>query len=177
MGAPKQRLGPQLPRSLAVIVVTVGTQLPFDRLIKMVDEVAPSLNEEVFAQTGLGRYAPKHLAWSTNIEASEFDERLRDCSIIVSHAGIGTVLKAYRYVKPIILVPRLSSLGEHRNDHQLATVSQLRKRSGIYVAESKDELERLLTGDLQPAIAANDVEASKAKLRGFLRHTILEMLS
>ncbi|QPB22387.1 glycosyltransferase [Rhizobium sp. 007] len=160
-----------------MIIVTVGTQLAFDRLIKMVDELAPSLKQEVFAQIGAGSYTPKYHAWSANVEASEFDERLKHCSIIVSHAGIGTVLKAYRYMKPIVLVPRLSSLGEHRNDHQLATVSQLKNRPGIYVAGSKEELKDLLHGDLRPAVAASDMEASKERLLGYVRQTMVEMLT
>ncbi len=160
-----------------MIVVTVGTQLPFDRLIKMVDELAPSLGQDVFAQTGVGRYTPQNHPWSANIEASQFDEKLKNCSVMVSHAGIGTVLKAYKYAKPIILVPRRASLGEHRNDHQLATVSQLRSRAGIYVAETKEELQDLLRSDLRPAIAESDVEESRAKLRFYVRKTVLEMMA
>lgn len=44
-----------------MIFVTVGTQLPFDRLIEMVDEAAPELDQEIFAQTGSGKYIPKTL--------------------------------------------------------------------------------------------------------------------
>ena len=47
---------------------------------------------------------------------SEFEAVLREASVIVAHAGIGTVLKAYKYRKPIILVPRQAAFGEHRND-------------------------------------------------------------
>ncbi len=160
-----------------MIVVTVGTQLPFDRLIRMIDELAPLLEHDVFAQTGVGTYVPKNMEWSSTVEASDFDSRLKACSVIVSHAGIGTVLKAYKYAKPIVLMPRLSSLGEHRNDHQLATVSQLRRREGIYVAENKQELESLLNRKLDPAKPSDDVAASAERLRGYVRNSILEMLA
>ncbi|ATN32330.1 glucuronosyltransferase [Rhizobium sp. ACO-34A] len=159
-----------------MIVVTVGTQLPFDRLIRMIDELAPGLDGDVFAQTGVGTYVPQNMQWSSTVEASDFDRKLKACSVIVAHAGIGTVLKAYKYAKPIILVPRLSSLGEHRNDHQLATVSQLRQREGIYVAENKQDLGRLLSQQLDPATPSEDVAASAARLRGYVRNYILEML-
>lgn len=159
-----------------MIVVTVGTQLPFDRLIRMIDELAPGLDRDVFAQTGVGTYVPQNMEWSSTVEASDFDRKLKACSVIIAHAGIGTVLKAYKYAKPIILVPRLSSLGEHRNDHQLATVSQLRQREGIYVAENKQDLERLLSQQLDPATPSEDVAASAARLRGYVRSSILEML-
>ncbi|MBB3659244.1 UDP-N-acetylglucosamine transferase subunit ALG13 [Rhizobium sp. BK650] len=160
-----------------MIVVTVGTQLPFDRLIMMIDEIAPSLSEEVFSQIGAGHFKPVNHSWSANVEASEFDQKLRSCSLIVSHAGIGTVLKAYAYRKPIILVPRLSSFGEHRNDHQLATVGALKERPGIYIAESKAQLnDLLLAGDLKPALASNEIERSKRRLQSYLREAVLEAL-
>lgn len=131
-----------------MIFVTVGTQLPFDRLIELIDGLAPSLAEDVFAQTGQGRYEPANMQWSALLKPKQFDELVTSASRIVSHAGIGTVLMAQKYRKPIVLFPRRASLGEHRNDHQLATVEALRGREGIYIAESDEELRRLLSADL-----------------------------
>jgi len=37
-------------------------------------------------------------------------------------------------------MPRRFDLGEHRNDHQLATVSKLRGLAGIFVAEEEDSV-------------------------------------
>lgn len=159
-----------------MIVVTVGTQLPFDRLIQMVDEIAPNVEEQFFAQTGLGSYQPRNIEWSANVAPKTFDDLLSKSSAIVAHAGIGTVLKAYRYVKPIILIPRIARLGEHRNDHQLATISQLRARPGIYTAENKEELLALVSGSLSPATSTDDIERSKYELQTFVRQTIDQAL-
>ena len=71
--------------------------------------------------------------------------RLRQASRIVSHAGIGTVLKAKEYRKPIILFPRRAATGEHRNDHQMATCAQLEGRPGIFVAYDDAALAQLLS--------------------------------
>lgn len=152
-----------------MIVVTVGTQLPFDRLIRMMDEIAPDLDMPVFAQTGVGTYEPKNIRWQKSIGPVEFDAIVRDAKVIVAHAGIGTVLKAYKHVKPLILVSRRAALGEHRNDHQLATISQLRSRVGIYEAETVDDLRAHLTSDLAPAVMTSDVEVRRARLIDFVR--------
>lgn len=152
-----------------MIVVTVGMQLPFDRLIRMMDELAPELGEPIYAQTGVGTYAPAHFQARPSASPVEFETVVRDCRVMVAHAGIGTVLKAYKYGKPIILVPRQVAHGEHRNDHQLATVSQLRKRVGIYVADSTPELSELLKADLQPAVVTEEMEARRARFLGFIR--------
>ena len=44
-----------------MIFVTIGTQLPFDRLIKIIDELAPQLNEEVIAQVYQCGFTPKNI--------------------------------------------------------------------------------------------------------------------
>lgn len=38
-------------------------------------------------------------------------------------------------------------MGEHRNDHQVATAKQLEQRRGVYIAHDRDALEALLRRD------------------------------
>lgn len=133
-----------------MILVTVGTQLPFERLVKAIDEIAPSLPDPVFAQIGRSSYIPKNIEFCQTMAPATFETKLRYASRIVSHAGTGTVLKAKQYGKPIILFPRRADAGEHRNDHQLATCEQLDGRPGIFVAYTVEQLESLLTDELSP---------------------------
>lgn len=155
-----------------MIIVTVGTQLPFDRLIKMMDDIAPDLSRPVIAQTGVGTYQCRNIQAAPNHSPIDFDNYVKKCDVIVAHAGMGTVLKAYKYRKPIILVPRKAALGEHRNDHQLATVSQLRSRIGIYIAETEDELRSLLSRDLDPALLTDDMLDRRSQLVGFVKELV-----
>lgn len=128
-----------------MILVTVGTQLPFDRLITAMDHLAPSLPMPVFAQIGRSEYTPVNMEWAREMAPPDFFGKLRAASVIVAHAGIGTVLAAQRLAKPIVLVPRRAALGEHRNDHQLATCEQLQHRPGIYVSHDVSELREILS--------------------------------
>jgi UDP-N-acetylglucosamine transferase subunit ALG13 len=123
-----------------VIIVTVGMQLGFDRLIAAMDGLAPDLGMNVIAQTGKGTYAPRNMEVRTKIAPAEFEALVEKAQLIVAHAGIGTVLTAARCRKPIVLMPRRADLGEHRNDHQLATVNQLAGRPGILIAADETEL-------------------------------------
>jgi UDP-N-acetylglucosamine transferase subunit ALG13 len=139
-----------------VIFVTVGTQLPFDRLIEAIDAIAPSLNEPIFAQTGKSTYVPRNIEWSPRIRPLDVDAYFANARVVVAHAGIGTILTCQRVGRPAILFPRLAAHGEHRNDHQMATVSQLEGRPGLYVARTAEELHALLARDLAPP-PGNDV--------------------
>ncbi|MET1755188.1 glycosyltransferase [Novosphingobium sp. RD2P27] len=133
-----------------MIFLTVGTQLPFDRLIKAVDSLAPSLDQPVFAQTGSGAYEPQNMEWRARLEPARFSQLVRDAAVLVSHAGIGTILMARKHGKPVILYPRRAALNEHRSDHQLATTAALGQHPGIYVANTDEELAELLHARLQP---------------------------
>ncbi len=123
-----------------MIIVTVGMQLGFDRLIAAMDTLAPELGMPVIAQTGKGAYQPRNMEARGKIAPSEFEALVGEARLIVSHAGIGTVLTAARCQKPILLMPRRADFGEHRNDHQLATVGKLAGRPGILVAADESEL-------------------------------------
>lgn len=133
----------------AVILATVGTQLPFPRLLKALDRIAATHRLHVVAQCcevvpGLA------IEQRPFIGPSEFDELARSARMIVGHAGIGTIIGADRVSRPLVLFPRKASLGEHRNEHQLATARSMERREGIHVAWDEDQLETLVSG---PALA------------------------
>lgn len=123
-----------------MILLTVGTQLPFDRLVRLMDEIAPSLADPVIAQIGKGSYLPRNMTWHRVIEPVEFERYVAEARFIVSHAGIGSLLTAERHSKPIILFPRTCYLGEHRNEHQMATVTMISGRPGLAVANDEAQL-------------------------------------
>lgn len=134
-----------------MIFVVTGTQLPFDRLIKILDETAPLLGEEMVAQVNSGDYQPKHIKTVALLPPDEFDELFCKARLIVAHAGIGTILTALQYSKPIIIFPRIAALGEQRNEHQLATANKMKEAGWVYVATNKEELlTLLLKHDLHP---------------------------
>jgi UDP-N-acetylglucosamine transferase subunit ALG13 len=123
-----------------VILVTVGTELPFDRLVKAVDRWAATRNcSDVFAQEGEDAWEPTHFTFKIFLEPTEFSELLRSADLIVAHAGMGIILSALHYGKPLLVMPRRAGLGEQRNDHQLTTAERLLEMDKINVAFEEQE--------------------------------------
>jgi len=124
-----------------MIFVTVGTDVPFDRLVRVVDEWADRRERsDVFAQIGSTEWKPARLAYTRFLAPDEFMRRFAEARLVVAHAGMGTILSALRCEKPILVMPRHAALGETRNDHQLATARHLSTLGRINVAMDDAEL-------------------------------------
>ncbi|MCB9591962.1 MAG: hypothetical protein H6719_04455 [Sandaracinaceae bacterium] len=134
------------------LLVTVGAQMPFDRLIRAVDAWAAEHPEHrVLAQVGETDHRPAHTRWTKFLMPDDFDREFDGADAIIGHAGIGTLFAAMQRGKPILVLPRESARRETRNDHQIATARAFEAYSGVIVAWTEDEvaagLDRLLATD------------------------------
>jgi UDP-N-acetylglucosamine transferase subunit ALG13 len=117
------------------IFASVGSMLPFDRLVRAVDEWAGGHpHVPVFLQTGAGAYVPRFAENARMLPHPDYARRLRECDLFVAHAGIGSIVQALEIGRRILMLPRLAALGEHTTDHQLHTVSRFRGTPGLEVA-------------------------------------------
>jgi len=156
-----------------VIFVAVGTQLPFDRLIRVVDDWAGAQKRnDVFAQIGPSQYRPSHMQWREFIDAEEFKARIAAADVVVAHAGMGSIITALELGKTIIVMPRRADLNEHRNDHQIATAKQFQAQGRISVAFDEAELRGLLDGleKLRPSSSCGSTASAELlrTLRDFI---------
>ena len=118
------------------VLVTVGTErFPFERVL---DSAMAALEEgaEVAWQTG---HTPVrvtlpglHRQWWP---AHQLREAVAAADVVVTHAGVGSVLMALRAGRCPVVVPRLGSLGEHIDDHQVEFARRLADRGLVVLAE------------------------------------------
>jgi len=128
-----------------VIFLTVGTQLSFDRLVSAMDGwCANNPSVKVVAQVGPSKLKIRHMECVEFIPPTQSNQLFLEANLIVAHAGMGSILTALKYRKPILIMPRKASLGEQRNDHQMATAKRLADRTGIIVAWNENDIPALL---------------------------------
>lgn len=113
-------------------------------MVLVVDEWASLASETVVAQVGPSKIECKHIKAVQFFEPIEFEHYLERASLVVAHAGMGSILTALTNGKPIIVMPRRANLGEHRNNHQLSTVERFESLPGLNVAWNEEDLHRLL---------------------------------
>ena len=103
-----------------MILVTLGTQkFPMNRLVEAADKMAEQIDEEVFVQIGNSTYIPKNCKYSQFVDSTSFKEMIGECSVLVTHAGVGSIMTGINANKPVVVVPRLKEFNEHVDEHQL----------------------------------------------------------
>jgi UDP-N-acetylglucosamine transferase subunit ALG13 len=163
-----------------VIFATVGSQEPFDRLIRAVDEWAASRGRfDVLAQIGNSTFHPQHIEFTKFLEPAEFHRIIQAASVVIAHAGMGSIISALEIGKPIVVMPRRGFLRETRNDHQVATAERFGSRGRIVVADDQKDFAAKL--DYALTLTAMDPinpEASPrllATIRAFMDGTMAEL--
>lgn len=115
--------------------------MPFDRMVSAVDRWAGEHGRsDVFAQIGPTDLRPSHIKWAHFLDPPRFREMVEDASVVVAHAGMGSILTALELGKPILVMPRRGDLHETRNDHQLATARALQAQGRVSVAFTEAHL-------------------------------------
>ena len=127
-----------------MILVAVGTQFPFDRLVETVDRWAATCGTDVVGQIGPSTYKPAHIKAQSFFPPEEFESLLKHADVMIAHCGMGSILSALSLGKPIVVMPRSASRGEHRNDHQFATAQRFSRQPGVTIAWDEAEMSRCL---------------------------------
>lgn len=147
-------------KDLGYVLVTVGST-QFDELIRAVDSVefAQSLASLGFSgihvQKGRGAYSPVVLPGlvKANFEVAIFEytsaweKEIAGASLVIGHAGAGTILDSLESSKAVIVVPNTTLMNNHQVDiaEELANRGYIKisSASGLSAAVSKLELQDL----------------------------------
>jgi UDP-N-acetylglucosamine transferase subunit ALG13 len=124
-----------------MILVSVGSQAPFDRLIRAVDGWATSRNRpDVFAQIAKGTYRPQYIKFTEFVDPCLFKQLVSEAQVLVAHAGMGSILTAMELGKPLVVMPRRACFRETRNDHQVAAARHFGEVGRVIVADNEEDL-------------------------------------
>lgn len=133
-----------------MIFVTVGTtHFRFDRLVAAV--AALRTEEELVVQRGPSTVAVPDAQVVDFLSFERLVEHVRRSRVVVSHAGVGSIMVALAHGRRPIVVPRLARYGEAVDDHQVQVATTLAERGRVITVADPLELDRLLasaaTGD------------------------------
>ena len=157
-----------------MIFVTLGTQkFQMNRLVKAVDELAGNgrVDESILIQSGVSSYKPRHCEFKDFMDSSKYVENISNCSVLITHAGVGTIVTALKLGKPVIVVPRLAKFNEHVDDHQMQIAKAFSDKGCVLSCENVDELAEYIEKAKTYQFKKYDVK------QGNVEETILHFMS
>lgn len=139
--------------------------LPFDRLVLAMDAWAKEHeNAEVFGQIGETTLRPSNFNFSAMMSPTEYKQCFAACDLVVSHVGMGTVMAASEFGKPLIMLPRRPELHEATSSHQLDSAQWLREQPGICIVDYEDELADAISKSIESGLVPNIETETRDKL-------------
>ena len=159
-----------------MIFVTTGTQAPFNRLVKVMDALAEELNgEEVIVQASGVDFVTKNVKVVGFLHPKEYNRIFNEARLVISHAGMGSIVSALTKGKPIIVIPRKAALGEHRDDHQVDSARKMESLGYVPVAYDEEQLKSKIISMLMDESSVAEAKIGEyasgslvSSIRGFL---------
>jgi exopolysaccharide biosynthesis glucuronosyltransferase PssE len=148
-----------------VIFVSMGTSDPFDRLLHAADRLPRS--EELVVQCGKSNFRPADATCLDFLSFERVLELMREARVVVTHAGVGSIMAARAVGKRPVVVPRLRRFGEAVDDHQVMLGRRLQEAGLVTLVEDAAELRAAVAEEqgFEPAASGG---ALVKELRGYL---------
>ncbi|MDO5569191.1 MAG: PssE/Cps14G family polysaccharide biosynthesis glycosyltransferase [bacterium] len=130
-----------------MILVTLGTQdKQFTRLLETVNKAITMnvIQEEVIVQAGCTPFNSDKMKIYDIIPIDEFDKLIKKCNILITHGGVGSIIKGIKNKKTVIAFPRLKKYKEHTNNHQLQIIKTFTEQGYILSSNKLSDLSELL---------------------------------
>jgi len=130
-----------------MILVTLGTQdKSFKRLLDAIQKEIDNGNikDKVVVQAGCTKYESKDMEIFDLIDRDKFADLIKECDLLITHGGVGSILTGLKNNKKVIAAPRLKEYGEHTNNHQLEIIEKFSYSGLILPLYEFNELEKIL---------------------------------
>ena len=138
-----------------MIFVSLGTQdKSFNRIIDYVISLKENLkelqSEKIIIQLGQTKLLKSDNERIKNLEniiiydmlkPEKMKNIIKDSDIIITHAGVGTIMECLEMDKEIIVVPRKVENLEHVNNHQEEIAFEMEKKGFLTKVDTYEELE------------------------------------
>ena len=113
-----------------MIFATIGNDkrpfIRFNKLVLLISDLFPK--EEIIYQKGHNKFLHKknNILDQDFFDRDQFFKYLKESSLVLTHAGAGTLMQLSKLKKVPYVLPRSSNFHEHLNNHQIETLAQFK---------------------------------------------------
>jgi UDP-N-acetylglucosamine transferase subunit ALG13 len=154
-----------------ILVATGASQFPFDRLLRAVS--VPASGERVVVQHGCSSVKPDGAECVDFLPMPDLAALVREARVVVTHAGVGSILLCLTNGRTPVVVPRLKRFGETVDDHQLSSARRFAAAGLVTLVEDPAGLPAALAAAGDGVVAPPSGEGALVReLRSYFEETI-----
>lgn len=150
-----------------MIFVSLGTQdKPFNRIIdyilKLKEEIKELEDIEIVFQIGQTKLSEEeknkieklnektknkeeiNITVFNMLKPEEMKKYIINASIVITHAGVGTIMECIEHNKDIIVLPRKEENGEHVNNHQEEIAFEMERNGLLYKVDTYEKMKEIV---------------------------------
>ncbi len=157
------------------IFIMFGTQdKSFSRFFEVLKKSKFIHENEVIIQSGYTEGQIEGVYIQNYFSEQEIQEHINSADIIITHAGIGSIINCLKQKKRIIVVPRLAKYKEQSNDHQLQIMEKYSSQGYIYPVYNLIEIDEAVEAilDFQPKEYCSDKQQILNEITMFINDVI-----
>ena len=101
------------------------------------------LNEKINNQK-IKNKEEKNITVFNMLKPEEMKKYIINSSIVITHAGVGTIMECIENNKDIIVLPRKEENGEHVNNHQEEIAFEMEKNGLLYKVDTYEKMKEIV---------------------------------
>ena len=86
----------------------------------------------------------KNITVFNMLKPEEMKKYIINSSIVITHAGVGTIMECIEHNKDIIVLPRKEENGEHVNNHQEEIAFEMEKNGLLYKVDTYKKMKEIV---------------------------------
>ena len=86
----------------------------------------------------------KNITVFNMLKPEEMKKYIINASIVITHAGVGTIMECIENNKDIIVLPRKEENGEHVNNHQEEIAFEMEKNGLLYKVDTYEKIQEIV---------------------------------
>lgn len=157
-----------------MIFVTLGTQdKVFTRLLRDIEKEIDkgTIKDKVIVQAGFTKYKSDKMEIFDLLDKDDFDKYIKECDLLITHGGVGSILTGLKNNKKVIASPRLAKYNEHINDHQKQIIDKFEKAGYLLSYNEGDDLGKIIkkAANFKPNKYISNTDNMIRIIRDFIR--------
>lgn len=127
-------------------LVTVGTVMPFDRMVHGVEALAleGKIDTPIAAQIGESKSNFQKMDAFASCPFEDLNARMNAADVVICHGGSGSILGSLKAGAHVVAMARLHKYGEHYDDHQKDITKAFADMDLISIAADEHDIERAI---------------------------------